>query len=116
MPGRSRERKPDHGPDRTEPAAGQEQPAPPDPTWQPLGLPEGPTPEPGRGVGVVQIDNGGLRPALRPLGERLKNVVVGQDMSVSLAEPLKAYKDREDAEYTHGVTAPAPDPAAGHGH
>ena len=24
-------------------------------------------------------------------------------MSVSLVEPLKAYKDREDAEYTHGV-------------
>ena len=87
----------------TEPAAGQEEPAPPDPTWQRLGLPESPTPESGRGVGVVQIDDGGLHPALRPLGERLKHVIVGQDMSVSLAEPLKAYKDREDAEYTHGV-------------
>jgi hypothetical protein len=29
----------------TEPAAGQEQPAPLDPTWQRLGLPESPTPE-----------------------------------------------------------------------
>jgi serine protease AprX len=86
-----------------EPAAGQEEPAPPDPTWQRLGLPESPTPESGRGVGVVQIDDGGLHPALRPLGDRLKHVIVGQDMSVSLAEPLEAYKDREDAEYTHGV-------------
>ncbi len=53
-------------PIRIEPAAGQEQPAPPDTTWQRLGLPEGPTPEAGRGVGVVQIDDGGLHPALRP--------------------------------------------------
>ncbi len=50
----------------TEAAAGQEEPAPPDPTWQRLGLPESPTPESGRGVGVVQIDDGGLHPALRP--------------------------------------------------
>jgi serine protease AprX len=87
----------------TEPAAGQEEPAPPDPTWQRLGLPESPTPESGRGVGVVQIDDGSPHPALRPLGERFKLVTVAQDMSVSLAEPLKTYKDREDAEYTHGV-------------
>jgi serine protease AprX len=86
-----------------EPAAGQEEPASPDPTWQRLGLPESPTPESGRGVGVVQLDDGGLHPALRPLGERLKHVIVGQDMSVSLAEPLEAYTDRDDAEYTHGV-------------
>ena len=50
----------------TERAAGQEEPAPPDPTWQRLGLPEGPTPEAGRGVGVVQIDDGDFHPALRP--------------------------------------------------
>ncbi len=87
----------------TEPAAGQEQPAPPDPTWQRLGLPESPTPESGRGVGIVVMDDDGLHPALRHLGERLKHVTVAQDMSVSLVEPLKAYKDREDAEYTHGV-------------
>jgi serine protease AprX len=87
----------------TEPAAGQEEPASPDPTWQRLGLPESPTPEAGRGVGVVQIDDGSPHPALRPLGERFKLVTVGQDMSISLVEPLKAYKDREDAEYTHGV-------------
>jgi serine protease AprX len=54
-------------------------------------------------VGVVQIDDGSLHPALRPLGERLKLVTVEKNMSVSLVEPLKAYKDREDAEYTHGV-------------
>lgn len=89
----------------TEPATGQEEPASPDPTWQRLGLPEGPTPESGRGVGIVLIDDGGLHPALRPLGERLKHVTVGRDMSVSLVEPLKTYKDREDAEYTHGVRA-----------
>ncbi len=53
-------------PIRTEPAAGQEEPAQPDPTWQRLGLPESPTPEAGRGVGVVQIDDGSLHPALRP--------------------------------------------------
>jgi hypothetical protein len=87
----------------TEPAAGQEEPAPPDQTWQRLGLPESPTPESGRGVGIVQIDDDGLHPALHHLGERLKHVIVGQDMSVSLAEPLKDYKGREDAEYTHGV-------------
>jgi serine protease AprX len=90
---------------RTEPAAGQEEPAPPDPTWQRLGLPESPTPESGRGAGIVLIDDGDLHPALRHLGERLKHVIVGQDMSVSLAEPLKAYEDREDAEYSHGVSA-----------
>jgi len=73
----------------TEPAAGQEEPAPPDPTWQRLGLSESPTPEAGRGVGIVQIDDGSLHPALRPLGERLKLVTVGQDMSISLVEPLK---------------------------
>ena len=49
-----------------EPAAGQEEPAPPDPTWQRLGLPESPTPESGRGVGIVLIDDGDLHPALRP--------------------------------------------------
>lgn len=84
-------------------AVGREEPAPPDAIWQRLGLRESPTPESGRGVGIVQIDDGGLHPALRPLGERLKHVIVGQDMSVSLTEPLKVYKDREDAEYTHGV-------------
>ena len=90
----------------TEPAEGQEEPVPPDPTWQRLGLPEGPTPESGRGVGIVLIDDDpGLHPALRHLGERLKHVTVAEDMSVSLVEPLKAYKDREDAEYTHGVRA-----------
>jgi serine protease AprX len=89
----------------TEPAAGQEEQDPPDPIWQRLGLPESPTSESGRGVGVVLIDDGDLHPALRSLGERLKHVTVAQDMSVSLVEPLKAYKDREDAEYTHGVRA-----------
>jgi serine protease AprX len=89
----------------TEPAAGQEEPAPPDPTWQRLGLPESPTPESGRGVGIVLMDDDELHPALRHLGERLKHVTVAEDMSVSLVEPLKAYKDREDAEYTHGVRA-----------
>jgi len=88
-----------------ESAAGREEPAPPDPTWQRLGLPESPTPESGRGVGIVLIDDGDLHPALRPLGERLKHVTVAQDMSVSLAEPLEAYKDRQDAEYSHGVRA-----------
>jgi serine protease AprX len=87
----------------SEPAAGQNKPSPPDPTWQRLGLPESPTPESGRGVGIVVMDDDGLHPALRHLGKRLKHVTVAQDMSVSLVEPLKAYKDREDAEYTHGV-------------
>ena len=76
-----------------EPAAGQGEPASPDPTWRRLGLPESPTPESGRGVGVVVIDDAGLHPALRHLSERLKHVIVGQDMSVSLAEPLKAYNE-----------------------
>jgi serine protease AprX len=88
-----------------EPAAGQEEPAPPDPIWQRLGLPESPTPESGRGVGTVLMDDDGLHPALRHLGERLKHVTVAQDMSVSLVEPHKSDKDREDAEYTHGFRA-----------
>ena len=33
-------------------------------------------------------------------------MTVAQDMSVSLVEPLEAYKDREDAQYTHGVRGP----------
>jgi serine protease AprX len=90
-------------PSPAEPVTEREEPSTPDPTWQRLGLPESPTPESGRGVGIVQIDDDGLHPALRHLGDRLKHVIVGQDMSVSLVEPLKAYKDREDAEYTHGV-------------
>src|SRR5690242_17602357 len=78
-------------PPLAEPAAGREGPDLPDPTWRRLGLPESPTPESGRGVGIVQIDDFGLHPALRHLGGRLKHVIVDQDMSVSLAEPLEAY-------------------------
>ena len=84
---------------------GREEPAPPDPTWRRLGLPECPTPESGRGVGIVLIDDGDLHPALRCLGERLKHVTVAEDMSVSLVEPLKVSNDRENAEYSHGVSA-----------
>ena len=87
------------------PTPARDEPAPPDPIWRRLGLPEGPTLESGRGVGVVLIDDGDLHPALRCLGERLKHVTVAEDMSVSLVEPLKDYQGRDDAEYSHGVMA-----------
>lgn len=87
----------------TAPAAGQEDPAPPDPTWKRLGLPEGPAPDSGGGVGVVVIDDGALHSALRPLGGRLKHVIVDENMGVSLVEPLRDYQSGEHEEYTHGV-------------
>jgi serine protease AprX len=85
--------------------AGQEEMASPDPIWRRIGLAESPTPESGRGVGVAVIDDGGLHSALQPLGVRLKRVIVDEDMSVSLTEPLSGYEPREHEEYTHGVEA-----------
>lgn len=87
------------------PASGQETPSAPDPVWKRLGLPESPTPDSGRGVGVVLLDDAGLHPALRPLGGRLKHVVVDPGMNVSLIEPLRDDKPGGDGEYTHGVRA-----------
>src|SRR4051812_19895121 len=76
----------------------------PDPTWKRLGLSESPTPESGRGVGVVMIDDGGLHSALLPLGDRLKHVIVDEAMNVTLVEPLRDFKPREkeDVNDSHG--------------
>jgi hypothetical protein len=77
----------------------------PDSTWQRLGLPESPTPESGRGVGVVVIDDAGLHSLLLPLGDRLKHVIVNEAMKVTLVEPLRDYqpREKEDVEDSHGV-------------
>ena len=87
------------------PAAERDGPRLPDPTWKRLGLSESPTPESGRGVGVVMIDDGGLHSALLPLGDRLKHVIVDEAMNVTLIEPLRDFKPRgkEDVNDSHGV-------------
>ena len=93
---------------RADPAAERDGPRLPDPTWQRLGLSEGPTLESGRGVGVVMIDDAGLHSTLVHLGDRLKHVIVDEEMNVTLVEPLRDYKPREQEdvnEYhgSHGV-------------
>jgi serine protease AprX len=90
-----------------DPAAERDGPSLPDPTWRRLGLPESPTPESGRGVGVVVIDDAGLHSLLMPLGDRLKHVIVDEAMNVTLAEPLRDYqpREKEDVEDSHGVRA-----------
>jgi serine protease AprX len=87
-----------------EPVAAQEGPHLPDPTWRRLGLLESPTPESGRGVGIVLLDDTGFHPALRHLGGRLKHVAVDGDGNVSLVEPLQSNEQSAGKEeYPHGV-------------
>lgn len=86
-----------------EPASGQEKRALPDPTWTRLGLPERPTSDSGRGVGIVVLDDAALHPDLRPLGGRLRHVIVGPGGKVSLVEPLRDYKPSGGEKYTHGI-------------
>jgi serine protease AprX len=90
---------------RADPAAEQDGPRLPDPTWMRLGLSEGPTPRSGRGVGVVMVDDAGLHSALLHLGDRLKHVIVDEAMSVTLVEPLRNFKPREQeaVDDSHGV-------------
>lgn len=85
--------------------AGQEPPCSPDPVWKRLGLVESPTPESGKGVGIVMIDDAGLHSALLHLGDRLKHVTVDEDMNVALVEPLRDFKPpgKEDVDDSHGV-------------
>lgn len=88
-----------------DPAADRNRPRLPDPTWQRLGLPESPTPESGRGVGVVVVDDAALHSLLLPLADRLKHVIVDEEMSVKLVEPLKDFTPRakEKVNDSHGV-------------
>ena len=88
-----------------DPAAERDGPRLPDPTWKRLGLSESPTLESGRGVGVVMIDDAGLHSALLHLGDRLKHVIVDEEMNVTLVEPLRDYKPRDEGGRATAATA-----------
>lgn len=86
-------------------ASGQDIPRSPDPVWKRLGLVECPTPESGKGVGVVMIDDAGLHSSLRHMGDGLKHVTVDEDRNVALVEPLRDFEppEKENADDSHGV-------------
>ncbi len=88
-----------------EAASEQTPPISPDPVWRRLGLPAQPDLEAGRGVGIVLLDDNSLHPALIPLGERLKHLIVEPSGDVLVVEPLQGGRVIATQEPTHGVQA-----------
>ena len=79
----------------------------PDPNWRRMGFDTPPDVDSsGKSVGIVVIDDECFHPTLRHLGDRLKEIVVADNLRASIVNVFDNPKAYANSMYTHGVGSP----------